>query len=513
MVDRALQEKVSNHLDQREWKDAADGLGRLLEANPGDAGLRIKLSYVQSFMGRYRDARESAIAAAQAPPPTAEIARDVVTRLRSFNEAGEMRRYIVRLGPPARLPIPLLLGVAAQLSYMNDQSSALEWLDEAKRADPDYPGTILSRAQVLVYLGRAAEAKAELQRCLRVAPDVPELYRLLAKSRTATPDDNHADRIRGLLARPTKRPLDTVKLAYALHKELDDLGDFEGAWQALELGCRTMRATLRYEPSETRQLFSALTSFATSTRPWVVPTDAATPVFIVGMHRSGTTLLEQLLSGSPQVHGVGETYDFTSAMRYATDHHCKGVIDATIVQRAAGADFDEVGQRYLRGMGWRIGGKPFFTDKLPSNFLNIGFICEALPHARILHMVRDPVETCFSNLRELFSDASPYSYDQGELAAYFGEYRSLMAHWHAMYPGRILDVPYAELTRDPRAVMRRVAAFCGIDYIEEMSDPRNARRAVATASATQVRQGVSVAGQPKWKPYSDHLKPLLNAHK
>lgn len=176
-------------------------------------------------------------------------------------------------------------------------------------------------------------------------------------------------------------------------------------------------------------------------------------------------------------------------------------------------DFGEVGRRYLAGVAWRLGDAPLFTDKLPSNFLNIGFICSALPHARILHMVRDPVKTCFSNLRELFSDANPYSYDQAELADYFLRYRRLMAHWHALLPGRILDVDYAELTRDPESVMRRVAQFCGIDYMPGMTDPRSSRRPVSTVSAVQVREGLVRREVPKWVAYADRLQPLVGALK
>src|SRR5690606_17488328 len=184
-----------------------------------------------------------------------------------------------------------------------------------------------------------------------------------------------------------------------------------------------------------------------------------TPIFIVGMHRSGTTLLEQLLDASPQVRGAGELYDFTSAMRFAADHHCRGVIDTTIVERAQGVELAAVGRHYLESVAWRLGDEPFFVEKLPSNFLTIGFICRALPQARILHMVRAPMETCFSHLRELFSDANPHSYDQEELAEYFLLYRRLMTHWHAAFPGRILDVSYASLAMDPEKEMRRVADF------------------------------------------------------
>jgi hypothetical protein len=236
-----------------------------------------------------------------------------------------------------------------------------------------------------------------------------------------------------------------------------------------------------------------------------------TPVFIVGMHRSGTTLLEQLLDASPQVRGAGELGDFAAAMRHATDHHCKGVIDDTIVARSAGVDFADVGRRYLDGIAWRLDGEPFFTDKQPANFLNIGYICRALPAAKILHLVRDPVETCFSNLREQFFGINLYSYDQLELADYFLQYRRLMAHWHATFPGRILDVPYAGLTGDTEATMRKVAGFCGIDYTPAMSDTRSSRRAVATASSMQVRDEVLRRDTPKWAPYAAQLQPLIRA--
>jgi hypothetical protein len=316
--------------------------------------------------------------------------------------------------------------------------------------------------------------------------------------------------LRGLLANPGLRAADAAYAAFALHKELDDLGDTGGAWQALVQACSAKRGTLDYRAEDTRALVDALVAMPADA-PSASRDAGPVPVFIVGMHRSGTTLLEQLLDASPEVRGVGELYDYTSAMRGATDHHCKGVIDLAIVGKSGQADFAEVGRRYLQGMGWRLGGERVFTDKLPSNFLNIGFICRALPQARILHMVRDPLETCFSNLRELFSDANPYSYEQRELADYFLQYRRLMSHWHAVYPGRILDVAYDDLTADPEATMRGVAAFCGIDYVDAMRDPRSSTRAVATASAVQVRDAVVRRDVPKWVPYARHLQPLVAA--
>jgi hypothetical protein len=341
------------------------------------------------------------------------------------------------------------------------------------------------------------------------APTHPQLYWLLAQMEKATPAANHVAAISRLLQQPGLAAKDAASLGFSLHKQLDELGDVDGAWRALEQACAAKRKLLNYDPRDSRKLVDALVALPPA--PPVAPAEdgGRVPIFIVGMHRSGTTLLVQLLDGHSDVDGVGELYDFTSQMRKATDHHCRGPIDATIVARAGEVDFAQVGRGYLAGMEWRLGKARHFTDKLPSNFLNIGFICRALPQAKILHMVRDPVETCFSNLRELFSEVNAYSYDQLELADFYLQYQRLMRHWHAAYPGRILDVDYAELTREPERVLRRVADFCGLAFEPGMLDLTARSRGVATASAVQVRQGVVAREKPKWAPYADYLRPLI----
>ena len=511
LASASLRSEAMLALERRDWSEAVPALRELLRRFPADAGLWVQLSYAESLRGQYRSARQAALSASRGRPATPDIATDIVARLRTFNAVQELRDYLRLIGPPSSMPIPLLLAAAAQCSYLNDQPAALLLLDEARRADPDFPTTLIARAQVLTYLGRLEEAEQEILRSHRRAPQIALGWSVLASLRKQTADSNHVEALRALLTQPGRKPLDQTYLANALHKELDDLGDVDGAWQALQRACTIKRGTLNHASDDTRALVDALIAMPAEMPATDASISGKLPIFIVGMHRSGTTLLEQLLDGSPQVRGVGELYDFTSAMRYATDHHCKGVIDRTIIERANDIDFAEIGTRYLDGMAWRLGSERFFTDKLPSNFLNLGFICRALPQAKILHMVRDPVETCFSNLRELFSEANPYSYDQLELADYFLQYRRLMAHWHAAYPGRILDVDYAQLTRDPEAVMRKVAAFCGIDYIDAMCDPRSSTRAVSTASAVQVRDQVVRRELPKWAPYAKYLQPLIEA--
>ena len=498
---------------RKDWPAARRTLQTILATEPRHPAALLQLSYVESHLGHYRAARACALRAQQAGVQQPQWIADLLARLRTFNEPELLFATLAALPPPSRLPIPLLLTIAAQLNYLNLQEESLPYLAEARAADPDYPPMLLASAQVLIYLGRFEEAEADRLHCLERAPGLAAAYWQLARLRRQTPEANHVDAIRTLMAEGNDDPARTSMLAYALHKELDDLGDHAGAWQALEQACRAKRSRVQYDMAANRRLFDALHALPGHDEG-AMPQAAVggrVPIFIIGMHRSGTTLLEQVLDGHDQVRGVGELYDFTSQMRYATDHHCRGVIDETIVARADTVDWESVGAGYLGKMEWRLGAERCFTDKLPSNFLNAGFICRALPRAKILHMVRDPVETCFSNLRELFSDANPYSYDPLELADYYRQYRSLMARWHEAWPGRILDVEYSALTREPEPTMRRIAEFCGLDYQPAMLDIQGRERSVATASAVQVRQGIVARDKPKWAPYAGYLQPMIDA--
>lgn len=495
---------------RQDWAGARQTLRQVLALEPGKPGPLLLLSYTESYLDHYRGARDATMRAYAARPQQAQMVMELISRLRTFNEAEAMLDYIGSLPPLANMTIPVLLSISAQMSYLNEQERALPYLEEAYRGDPDFPPTLLARAQVLIYLGRFEEANADLQRCLRRAPEMPSTYWHLSRMPKDIDTGDHVDTLRRLIDAPSRDPEHVAIAGYALHNELDRRGDHAGAWEALERACRAKRALLDYRTEDTSELVDALVAMPAG-EVAASPEGARTPIFITGMHRSGTTLLEQLLDGHTEVKGVGELYDFTTQMRLATDHHCRGVIDATIVERAPMADFAEIGRGYLAKMEWRLGRERCFTDKLPSNFLNIGFICRALPQAKILRMVRDPVEVGFSNLRELFSEANPYSYDQLEFAHFHRQYERLMAHWHQAWPGRILDVSYAELTREPEATMRRVAEFCGLRFEPGMLELQSRTRGVATASAVQVRQGIVARGEPKWKPYEAWLQPMIEA--
>jgi hypothetical protein len=460
---------------------------------------------------QYRVSRELVLRAAAAAGPDLPPAamKALLRQLRALAEGEAFRALAARLLDDPRTPAAFLAESAWLLGSLNDTGLALRCAEAAVRKAPQDPAARVARGQQFAHHGRAAQAERDFDWALQRAPRIAIAWWMRSQLRRQAPGANHVAGLRALLATRGLPAADVATLARAMHKELDDLGDHAGAWQALEAMCRARRAGSNYDARQGRELVDALIAWDASAPREAAPRrEGATPVFIVGMHRSGTTLLEQLLDASPQVRGVGELDDFHAAMCHATDHACVDELDTVVVRRADGVDFADVGRRYLAGMAWRLGDEPFFTDKKPSNFLNVGFILRALPNAKILHLARDPVETCFSNLRELFFGVNAWSWDQRELADWFLQYRRLMAHWHAAFPGRILDVPYAGLVRDTEATMRDVAAWCGIEHVPAMNDPRSSRRAVNTASTAQVRAGVVARDVPKWAPYARQLQPL-----
>ncbi len=493
--------------------------GRLQEAQrhflaaaeaSGHPDALVHLSYLGSKQGQYREALGYALKAFAQRPREPGTVMQLLNRLRNFNQTWAMRDLIAQSPFLLELRDPRALhAIAAQLSYLGDLAGSIRFLDRALRLQAANPPVLLARAQNHTFLGEFEKARVDLEACLRLAPTLGAAWWTLAQLRKQTPEAHHVDTLRRHLA-AVQDPGERAFIAFALHKELDDLGDVAGAWQALVEGCVAKRRTLDYSDAGSQAMADEIMATDFGAIAEAPRADHGfTPVFIVGMFRSGTTLLEQLLGANPNLTSAGELYDVPSSLRFATDYQCPTLLDVEMVRRARRADFSEVAASYAQGVRWRAGGHSHVTDKLPPNFWSVGYICKAFPDARILHMTRDPMETCFSNLRELFSGAGQYSYDQAELAAYYRRYESLMAFWHRQFPGRIYDIHYSRLTTDTETVMREVAAHCGLEFLPGMVDPRSSGQAVATASVVQVRSPVIARKVAKWAPYADYLQPLI----
>lgn len=496
--------------------DAARTAYESLLADPVMAAMaHLRLSLIASVNGRYRDSVEHALGAYAARQPDPDLLELVCKRLMTL---GEMEAAIDCATSPALLQTRNPATLAELGKLMSDHVQpvqALQLLERTRMLGLDSAAIRYLIGLSQMYAGDLVAAELELNGSLRADPDFARAARVLSKLKTQTVASNHIEQLRASIARIGKGHADAPLLHYALFKELDDLGEIDAAWLALSEGMRLRRRQIKYDSATEAVLFDHLHNVGGGHPAAMNGEQGPTPIFIVGMPRSGTTLLERILGAHADVADAGELRDLIFQLRWMCDRVGGPHLDLDLAQRAQDIDWTELGKRYLSHTQWRANGRAFYTDKMPANYSNLGYIAKALPQAKILHMVRDPMDTCFSNLKELFANAYTHSYDQIEMADHYHRYRQLMTHWHAQFPGRILDVNYAELVAEPERVAREVLGFCGLSWQDGIVDVDQRSGTVATASALQVREPIHQRFLGQWRRYADYLSPMrerLEAH-
>jgi len=469
---------------------------------------RLRLIALELGSGALRAATSQALAAFRIPESEPMLLLELARRLFDLGEVAAGLECLRNRAVAEARDAGVHARAGTMLCGLSFYDLALERLESAARLGLDSPYLSYQLGLARMYCGRNEEAEETLEACVHADRDFAPAHRLLSTLRRQTPQHNHVDRLRAALGRMGQGHASSPLLDYALFKELDDLGDPEAAWPHLEMGMRARRRQLRYDEDAEVALFDSLRRWTPRGDGLQVTEAEPRPLFVLGMPRSGTTLLERMLGAHPEVADAGELRDFVCQLRWCCDRLGGPHPDAALIDESAGVDMALLGRRYLDHAGWRAGGRSCFTDKLPANFLVAGHIAAALPGARIVHMVRDPMDSCFSNLKALFADAYPHSYSQEEMARHYLRYRRLMAHWSACFPGRILEVEYEALVRDPEAVMRRLLAFCGLRWAPGMLEDASRAGMVGTASTVQVREPIHGRYLGQWRRYSGHLKPM-----
>lgn len=491
-------------------EQAAVAFARLAGHPDWQAPAQLRLGQLALQRGHLREAVAAALAARQAEESDPVVLEAIVELL---CQVGELQAALSLAQSPVlagdRDPA-VQAGLGRLLMDQSFPAEALPFLQRARALGDDGAGVHYQLGLGQLYAGDLDAAEASLEACLARQPTHGGAHRQLAKLRKATPEWNHVDRLRAVIARVGEGFADAPPLHYALFKELDDLGDTEAAWAALEAGMRARRAQVAYDPAAEQAVFERLMQVDGQGASTEVA-EGPSPVFILGQPRSGTTLLERILSGADEVADAGELRDFGFQLRVCADLAGPPGPDLALLDAAEHVDPAELGRRYLSHTQWHARGKRLYTDKLPANFVWLGHIARALPQARFLHLVREPMDVGFSNLKELFAAAYPHSYDQVEMAGHLRRYHALMEHWRRAFPGRILDVEYTRLVTDPEAEARRVFDFLGLPWQPGAAAIERRTGAVATASAVQLREPVHSRFLGQWRRYERQLAPMRQA--
>lgn len=375
---------------------------------------------------------------------------------------------------------------------------------------PDYAEAHCNLGVALQEGGQLPEAMASYRKTLLLQPDHGEAHRYLSRIKKHRAYDDEIRKMEDLYTGGKVSGQQRMHLAFGLGKAFEDLKEYQKAFDYIMEGNRLKRATYTYSLSEVagvfkriQEVFSAI--FFASHAGTGNPDD--TPIFILGMPRSGTSLVEQILSSHPQVFGAGELHELNTICA----NHCAG---------RAGLDFPEcvsvlgrevfstMGSVYLESIRKRSGAAPHVTDKMPGNFIRIGLIKMILPEAKIIHCLRDPMDNCLSIFKNYFTGTHNYAYDQVELAQYYKLYLDLMEHWRTVLPGCMHELRYEELVSDQEGQTRKLLAYCGLSWDAACLSFHRTKRSVSTASAAQVRRPMYNNSVGMWKRYEEQLAPM-----
>ncbi|HAR32001.1 MAG TPA: sulfotransferase [Gammaproteobacteria bacterium] len=480
--------------------------------------------------------------------PTARAAFVTVTRLRPQHGAAwahcawlearagrirEARTHLAHAMAHAGDSAAVADLVGTTLALCGDHDAARGWHERAIAANPERIDYRLNGANADLVTGALDAAINKLKDVLARAPGHVRAHWLLAGLAPAR-DRTHADTLGSLIEQSPPGTTARAALAYARGKLLEDLGDWPGAFAAYSEGAAARRATLAYDEAAEEALFAALRT--TYDAQWLSARSGgivdASPIFIIGQPRTGTTLIERMLAAHPEVHAAGELQFFGRVLRQLAARSSTSVISASapsgarsvggrarsarlsggltaeLVTMAAAISPGELGRAYLEAVAPVRGGRARFIDKLPGNFVHVPHILAALPHARIVHVTRDPLDACFASFKQLFADAYPHSYDQVEQARHFVRYHALMAHWREQFPGRFFDLAYEEVTAAPAIAARRLLEYLDLPWNDACLDFHAQSGAVATASAVQVRQPVHVRSVDRARSFGAALDPM-----
>jgi tetratricopeptide (TPR) repeat protein len=483
-------------------EEALNRTNALLAKNPEVAFLHNMLGAIHSAAQRPREAVEHYKRALSLKPEHPLALNNLAS---AFNTLGKPEEAIVHVKKAIRLRPDFAEAhnnLGHSLNQLGRPQEALESLSKAVELMPNLAEAHNNLGNTLQDVGELEKAAESYGKALELSPGYAEVHRNLSTIKKFKPGDPQIDRLEKLLSSHLP-PEDRMHLSFAMAKACEDTGDAERAFEMIAAGNRLRRSSLDYDIERDETLFAAIKA-AFETPPGDPPDTGETtirPIFILGMPRSGTSLVEQILASHSQVHGGGELQFMRRAVQPFLESR------QTRPDKAA---LTAIRDRYLADIETLDTSASVVTDKMPLNFRWTGFILTAFPEARVIHTRRDPIATGWSIFKQFFPAAGlEFTWDLEDIASYQALYEELMVFWHAAFPGRIHDLDYERLTEDQEAETRKLLAYCGLEWEDACLDFHRTERAVRTASAAQVRRKMYKGSSDAWRTHADRLAPLM----
>ena len=401
------------------------------------------------------------------------------------------------------------LGVVYSRANLHQQAS--EAFRRAVALSPGHANYRFNLATSLMFHGQLEAAEQELE--ARIAADRTywRAHVSLAQLRKQTADRNHVTRLEALIPAQVRNDEAQLYLNVALAKEYEDFGEYHLAFEHYRTGKAAHRKHLGDSSGRDAAMFEAIRRHFERDTGAARGYDSREPIFVMGMPRSGTTLVDRILSAHADVHSAGELNNFGVVLQRMAQRPARTFAGMLASLNNGALEWERLGRDYVDSTQPNTGGTPRFTDKLPHNFLYAGFIAKALPNAKLICLRRDPMDTCLSNFRQLFALESPnydYSFDILDTGRYFLQFDRLMRYWRETMPGRILELEYESLVDAQEQRTRELLEFCDLSWDDRCLSFEDNAAPVATASAVQVRSGMNRDSLLRWKRYGDKLDPL-----
>lgn len=487
---------------------------RLFE-DSSDANALIKLGEIISGQGRTDEAILIYRRTLRVAPQTHQVRLALAQSLQGLGEFDEALKQLEALPESIQMNFTIRAMKAALLGLLGRHSAEILLYEQLLDEQPNHPSMFMSYGNALKYAGRSEEAVAALRKAIKANTAYGEAWWSLANIKTATFEPRDVAAMRKALKGKINQT-DALHLLFALGKAFEDQGDYEQSFRHYDMGNRLRSSNLRPEQmsvtpfvdaviaSYTKELFER---HAESGHP------SHEPIFIVGLQRSGSTLIEQILASHSEIEGTAELL----AMQQLWDRLVRSVEakGRNIFQEIAALDassFAEIGAEYLeRTRPFRMTDKPYFVDKLPANWMHVGFIRLVLPNAKIIDARRHPMACGFSNFKQHYATGVTFSYSQESIGIFYRDYWRLMSHFDRVQPGAIHRVTNERLIEDPESEVRRMLDFIGLAFEPACLEFHSNRRAVRTASAEQVRRPINSDGIDYWRHYEQWLGPMKQA--